>query len=244
VRNNLTQRIVKQQKQFIIILIAAALLLLVLLFVAYRNFAQKNRANQRIQTLLREVHHRIKNNLQMLVGLFNLQIESLGDEAAKQTLRENEARLTSMNLIHNSLYQHHDTNEIEMSAYVKKLLAHIKESFKTDGVTIALITNVEEIMLEADKAVAIGLIINELATNSLKYAFNGNSGTISLDMHLVNKTSLSLSLADNGKGLPPASANNSTSFGLKLVSLMVKQLGAAISVQSNRGTSYQISIPL
>jgi two-component sensor histidine kinase len=185
-KNSLDQKIVRQQRLSIIVLVVAAVLLLLLFVIAYNSFRVKNKANQRIQTLMRDMHHRVKNNLQILSGLFSMQIENLSDENTKIALRENEARLTSMNLIHNKLYLDNTTTKIEMNDYLTKLLNHIKDSF---GVykqrDVSLRIEVSTIMLEADKAVAIGLIANELATNAFKYAFTEAGGEIHLGLKLI-----------------------------------------------------------
>lgn len=243
VQNNMEAKSLSQQKQFNFILVIAATLLLVLFIIAYSNFRIKNNANQRIQILMRELHHRIKNNLQILAGLFSLQIESLTDENTKSALRENESRLTSMNLVHNKLYVDNTTTQIEMEEYLTKLLHHIKNSFggdKKNGVNLRI--EVDPIMLDADKAVAIGLIVNELATNAFKYAFDGRVGEIFIGLKQAGKSKLLLTLKDNGKGIADVHKENGVSFGLKLVNLMIRQLHSTMSLSNDNGTSYQITI--
>jgi two-component sensor histidine kinase len=242
-QNSLGQKIVKQQRVSIIVLIIAAFLLLLLFVIAYNSFRIKNKANLRIQTLMRDLHHRVKNNLQILSGLFAMQIENLSDENTKNALRENEARLTSMNLIHNKLYLDNTTTKIEMNDYLTKLLNHIKDSFagyKQSEVNLRI--EVGNIMLEADKAVAIGLIANELATNAFKYAFNEKGGEIHLGLKLIEKSKLLLTLADNGVGLKEESEDKPPSFGLRLVNLMARQLNSTLIVKSNPGVFYQMEI--
>lgn len=242
-KNSLDQKIVKQQRQSIIILVIAAVLLLLLFVIAYNSFRVKNKANQRIQTLMRDMHHRVKNNLQILSGLFSMQIENLSDENTKIALRENEARLTSMNLIHNKLYLDNTTTKIEMNDYLTKLLNHIKDSF---GVykqrDVSLRIEVSTIMLEADKAVAIGLIANELATNAFKYAFTEAGGEIHLGLKLIEKSKLLLTLCDNGVGLKEENKDRPPSFGLRLVNLMARQLNSTLIIKNNPGVFYQMEI--
>jgi len=243
VQNSLGQKIVKQQRLSITILIIASVLLLVLFVVAYNNFRMKNKANMRIQLLMRDLHHRVKNNLQILSGLFTMQIENLSDENTKIALRENEARLTSMNLIHNKLYLDNTTTKIEMNDYLTKLLNHIKDSFagyKQNEVNLRI--EVGNIMLEADKAVAIGLIANELATNAFKYAFADGGGEIHLALKLVEKSKLLLTLGDNGIGIKEENKNKAPSFGLRLVNLMARQLNSTLIIKNNPGVFYQMEI--
>jgi two-component sensor histidine kinase len=240
VQNKLQAKIVEQQRGSITVLIIAAVLSLLLFVIAYNNFRIKNKANKRIQTLMHDLHHRVKNNLQVLSGLFVMQIESLNDESAKNALRENETRLASMNLIHNKLYLEHATTQIEMRDYLEKLLKHIKDSFGGDNITLRV--DMDQIMLEADKAVAIGLIVNELATNAFKYAFDENGGEIYLALKQEGKSKLRMTLSDSGKGISDAHKQNETSFGLKLVNLMASQLSSALIKKSDKGTSYQMEI--
>lgn len=244
-KGELQQKINNQQHAYIIVLAFAAILLAILFVIAYNNFRKKNKANERIQTLMRDLHHRVKNNLQILQGLFSMQIDNLSDEKTKNALRENEARLTSMNLIHSRLYLDNTTTKIEMSDYLTKLLNHIKDSFSGYGQNeINLKIEVSNIMLEADKAVAIGLIANELTTNSFKYAFNGAGGEIHLALQLVEKSKILLTLGDNGVGLKPETKDKAPSFGLKLVNLMARQLNSTLVVKSNPGVFYQMEISI
>ena len=242
-QNTLQNKIVKQQKLSIIVLIIAAILLFMFFVIAYNSFRIKNKANQRIQTLMKDLHHRVKNNLQILSGLFTMQIESLSDEQSKAALRENETRLTSMNLIHHKLYHDHSTTQIEMKEYLTKLLQHIKASFGGDKAkNIELKIEISPLMLEADKAVAIGLIVNELATNAFKYAFDEKPGEIYLGIQKSGKSKIVLSLHDNGKGIPHVHKKDEVSFGLKLVNLMTRQLGAQMTFNTDNGTSYKFEI--
>lgn len=244
-KSELKDKIVTQQTMYIIVLGFAAVLLAVLFIIAYKNFQKKNKANQRIQTLMRDLHHRVKNNLQILQGLFSMQIDNLSDEKTKNALRENEARLTSMNLIHSRLYLDNTTTKIEMGDYLTKLLNHIKDSFGEYGQNeVNLKIEVSNIMLEADKAVAIGLIANELTTNSFKYAFNGAGGEIHLALQLIEKSKILLTLGDNGVGLKPENKDKAPSFGLKLVNLMARQLNSTLVVKSNPGVFYQMEISI
>lgn len=243
-QNTLQNKVVKQQRTSITILIISAALLIVLFAITYINFRAKQKANLRIQTLMRDLHHRVKNNLQILSGLFTMQIENLNDETTKNALRENEARLTSMNLIHNKLYLNNTTTKIEMSDYLTNLLTHIRDSFGSQKQNmIDLRIEVSNVMLEADKAVAIGLIANELATNAFKYAFNDQGGEIYLALKFVEKSKLLLTLCDNGIGIDDEkNKNKPPSFGLRLVNLMARQLNSTLVVTHNPGVSYQMEI--
>lgn len=246
IQSQLQKKIVNQQQGYIIVLLIAAVLLFSLFVIAYNNFRKKNKANQRIQTLMRDLHHRVKNNLQILSGMFSMQIENLNDENTKNALRENEARLTSMNLIHNKLYLDNTTTKIEMNDYLTNLLNHIKDSFggyRQNEINLRI--EVSNIMLEADKAVAIGLIANELTTNAFKYAFNGTKGgEIHLALQLIEKSKILLTLGDNGIGIKPENKSKAPSFGLKLVNLMARQLNSTLVVKTDPGVFYQMEISI
>jgi two-component sensor histidine kinase len=244
-QTKLQNKIVGQQKVSITILIIASVLLLVLFVIVYNNFRIKNDANRRIQTLMQDLHHRVKNNLQILSGLFTMQIESLNDESVKNALRENETRLASMNFVHNKLYLDHGNSQIEMREYLIKLMYHIKGSFGgANEEDINLRVDVDAVKLEADKAVAIGLIVNELATNAFKYAFDGSTGEIYLGLKQESRYKLLLYVSDNGKGINENISKKELSFGLKLVYLMAKQLNSTLVVTNANGTSYKMGIDI
>jgi len=243
-RGALEDKILNEQRLFIVVLIVAALLLMLLLVISYKSFKLKNRDNLRIQTLMKELHHRVKNNLQILSSLFAMQIDELNDEKTKNTLRENESRLLSMNFIHSKLYQDNSTSKIGMKDYLTRLLYHVKDSFGGDGKRIIdLNINIPDLDLEADQAVAVGLIVNELATNAFKYAFNENDGKIHLELN-KSKQKLTLIVNDNGKGFSNETFATTRSFGLKLVNLMVRQLGATITLKNENGSKIYYRNPL
>lgn len=242
--NGLQKKVVKQQNVLIIVLIIASVLMLVLFAVAYHNFRLKNKANQRIQTLMQDLHHRVKNNLQILSGLFSMQINELNDESTNNTLRENESRLTSMNLIHNKLYLDNTTTQIEMAEYLTNLLQHVKASFSgRTAQDINLRIEIDPIMMEADKAVAIGLIVNELATNAFKYAFTEIFDCeIYLGLKQHAKSKVLLTFSDNGGGIKRENQKSEPSFGLKLVGLMARQLNSTLVTRNDNGAFYQLQI--
>jgi two-component sensor histidine kinase len=148
-----------------------------------------------------------------------------------------------MNLIHNKLYLDHSTTQIEMQEYLTKLLHHIKDAFGGEKErNISLRIDVWPVMLDADKAVAIGLIVNELATNAFKYAFDGGGGEIYLCLKQESKSKLLFSLRDNGKGISDVHKKNGASFGIKLVNLMARQLNSTLIVKNDKGAFYQMEI--
>lgn len=243
-QNKLEHRVVNQQRLLILFLVISGVLLLFLLGAVYSNYKAKNLNNKRIQTLMQELHHRVKNNLQILSGLFMMQIESLDDEAAKNALRENESRLTSMNLIHHKLYRDQGTTTIEMPAYLHSLCQHIQSSFGEQHTQVLLQMDIDPVILHADKAVAVGLIVNELLTNSFKYAFPDHTGYIKLNLKKTGNHLLLLTLEDSGPGRDGADQTSGESFGLKIVRIMARQLDAELETDPQKTTHYRMSIKI
>jgi two-component sensor histidine kinase len=191
------------------------------------------------------MHHRIKNNLQVLSGLITLQMEGLEDEKTKDALRANESRLVAMNLIHSKLYSDHTLTLVEMNVYLTRLLYHISKSYGDwGGNPVHSHTEIDDISLDAEKAVAIGLIVNELVTNAYKYAFDGRGGNLYLEFKRIGKTKAGLCLRDDGKGFDSPLQQSGESFGLKLVNLMARQLGTALTVENQNGMYWKMEIEL
>jgi two-component sensor histidine kinase len=210
-----------------------------LFIIAYNSFRIKNKSNQRIQTLNLESNHRISNNLQLLSSIFTLQLSDSKNDSVRKTLIENDTRLTCMQLIHNKLYQDNTTTRIEMQEYLTNLLFHIRDAFGDNDINLRI--EVNKMMVEADKAISIGLIVNELTTNAIKYAFGENGGEIYLALKR-DKQKLLLILSDNGKGLKGGTTIEAKSFGLKLVNILTRQLNATLVVNHDYGLKYIIEI--
>jgi PAS domain S-box-containing protein len=156
------------------------------------------------EVLLKEIHHRVKNNLQVITSLLNLQSRGIKDEDSREMFKDSQARVKSMALIHEKLYRSDDLARIDFADYVRSLVNYLTQSFR-DGVTrVDIVHNVDNIHLSVDMAVPCGLIINELVSNSLKHAFGERSaGTIVIEFHSHNDSEMLLLVSDNGRGLPP-----------------------------------------
>lgn len=239
----LRNQVVNQQRYSILALVIAVVLMLLLLFLATKSYRQKTRDNLRIQNLMKELHHRVKNNLQILSGLFTLQLDEAADENVKISIRDNEMRLNSMNLIHQKLYFKESDTKIDIKEYLEQLMENIEISFNSKMKQITLVLEVEAATVEAEKVVPIGLIVNELATNAYKYAFKENGGEINIGFKRKSGNAFVLSVRDNGVGMvqPSADAKRS-SFGLKLVEMMAQQLGSVLIVKTNPGVAYHLEI--
>ncbi len=194
------------------------------------------------EILLQEVHHRVKNNLQVISSILNLQSSYVKDENSLNILRESQNRIKSMSFIHESLYQTRDFSRIEFSDYILSLSNNLIHSYSIDIGKIALKTKFEKVFLSLDQAIPCGLIINELVSNALKYAFPpGTYGEITLSIRDFEKI-IEIEIEDNGIGLPEGlDVSNSDSLGLQLVHTLIDQLDATIDVTSKDGTKYLIT---
>jgi len=195
------------------------------------------------EVLLREVHHRVKNNLQIIISLLNLQSRYIKDEIALTAFRESQNRVRAMALVHEKLYQSSDLTSIDLNNYLKFLGDHLFKFMDMSGKGITLTMDIQDIFLTIDAAVPIGLIINELISNSLKYAFpNGGIGEITLAIARQDHT-LTILFKDNGIGIPEDfDWRNVESLGLRLVCSLVEQLDGTIELDRRAGTAFTIIV--
>ncbi len=198
---------------------------------------------QEKEVLLQEVHHRVKNNLQVISSLLNLQSQYIEDQIVLEIFKESQQRIHSMSLIHEKLYRSENLASIDFGAYIRELAAFLLRSQKQSGQQISLSIHTDEVLLRIDTAVPCGLILNELVTNALKHAFpNGQSGEIRVELRAVNASWFQLIVADNGIGLPANFDFKATSsLGLYLINSLVKQLNGNINLNQNQGTEFKIS---
>ncbi len=192
--------------------------------------------------LLREVHHRVKNNLQIISSLLNLQISSIKDPQIAQLFRECQVRITSIALLHDTLHRSDNLSWIGMSEYMRTLIGHLFRSYGVDSTRIQVNLQLDEVEFDIDTGLTCGLILDELVSNCLKHAFNGHRRgciTISLQTHVDDTYSLRVS--DDGVGLPKDGVlNNPDSLGLELVGLMAEKLDGAVMLQSGHGTEWEV----
>lgn len=196
-------------------------------------------------TLLREVHHRVKNNMQILLGLLGLQIRDVDDDAAAEALRESKQRIHSMALIHEKLYDSDQLSQIDFSEYVDSLVDEIIRVQNYAGETISVETRVEPVNPAPGMIVNCGLIINELVTNSLQHGLS-DSGSGRITVRFTRTDSgYRLVVSDNGSGIDPGLMEENSSLGMKLVRrLVVDQLDGQLTIGSDDGTTTIITLPL
>ncbi len=195
--------------------------------------------------LLKEVHHRVKNNLQVISSLLNLQSGYIKDPVALQVFVESRNRVRSMALIHEKLYQSQDLSRIDFEDYIKTLSNGLLAGFAGKKSAIRIEVDVEKIMLPVDAAVPCGLIVNELVTNCFKYAFAPEAGgQIRISMKRSDDAHLHLSVSDDGVGFPKdLDFRNTESLGMQLVITLSEQLEGTIHLQNGVGTTFEISFP-
>jgi len=195
---------------------------------------------QKKDILLKEVYHRVKNNFSVVSSLINLQSNYIKDKQAQQTIKETYFRIQSMAIIHQQLYESEDLENINFEKYINSLTCTIYKSYVSDPSAILLETDIRDVALEVDLAIPIGLIINELMTNSIKYAFPPSykdKGKINISITNTNKNDIELKVQDNGVGLPADfSIDQTKSLGLILVKNLTKQINGRLSVKSEQGT--------
>lgn len=202
------------------------------------------------EILIKEIHHRVKNNLQVISSLLYLQSKSIENEEMLALFTESQGRVKSMALIHEKLYQGSDLANINFGEYIKNLASYLVNTYSVADRKIILNYQIEDAELDLDSAVPCGLIINELLTNSLKYAFPVNGGTvehpdfkpeIKIDFLPKDDNLFTLKIGDNGCGIPEDfDLSKAKSLGLKLVSSLVQQIGGTVEIEHNEGVTFNI----
>ena len=192
------------------------------------------------EVLIKEIHHRVKNNLQIISSLLKLQSGYIKDKEALEMLGESRNRIQSMAIVHQKLYQSKDLSKIDFSEYIRHLLAHLFQVYKVDNNTIALRIHAQNIKIGVDTAIPCGLIINELVSNSLKHAFpDGRKGNIEIEMKELNPGNFVLEVSDDGIGFPKElDFRNTLSLGLQLIITLAEQLDGTIDKQNVNGTRF------
>jgi len=200
-------------------------------------------ANHKNEMLLKEIHHRVKNNMQIISSILNLQSLFLEDKNLQEALNDCKNRVKSMGFIHEKLYSSGDFSQINMEDYVNTLSAEIFKSYRASTHQLTLEMDIENIKLDINQAIPTGLIINELLTNSIKYAFPHKKGHIKIKIKAVNGSIL-MWIKDDGIGFPTDfDIVKTETLGLQLVSSLVSQLEGTISLDKSKGTEFFIKFP-
>ncbi|MFP4642602.1 MAG: histidine kinase N-terminal 7TM domain-containing protein [Dehalococcoidia bacterium] len=217
-----------------------------------RDITERKQAEQQIrhaleekETLLREIHHRVKNNLQIVSSLLRRQGRQVQDDTLKQTLKESENRVLSMSLIHEKLYHSEDLANINFQEFIRTISRSLVRSFGTANVTLK--PDIEDIQLPVDTAIPCGMIVNELVSNALKYAFpEGQEGEVEIALHRIGDSEVELMVRDNGVGMPEdIDIRNTDTLGMDLVVMLAeKQLDGKLELDKSEGTEFRIRFPV
>ena len=232
-------------------LITLALVLCFLTLLLWRIYQQKRQiivqkdtideALREKETLLQEIHHRVKNNLQVISSLLRIQTNQTTDEGALAALREGQSRVNSMSLIHQDLYQHDNLKGIYMPDYIKKLTFNLLDTYQVSDQRIELTNNIDNLILDVDTVVPLGLIINELVTNAIKYAFpDDRIGTIDVSL-TRHEGHLLLAVTDNGVGMTDTPSDKDA-FGLGLIEAFANKLDADVVISNHNGMRVSLEI--
>lgn len=245
------QKELQQKKWENIFLVGGVILLLGLLTTLYRFYKDKNQQavllkhkNQQIETLIRELHHRVKNNLQVVSSLLSLQGNRLEDEKARMAMEEGKTRVDAMAMIHQKLYMDKELAAVDIEEYLKNLSNSLANSFGYGVENVNTRIHIPQRAMNIDMAVPIGLIVNELVTNAFKHAFkNISTPLITVSLEQKEGKMVELKIADNGNGLQSShELEKSGSFGMKLVETLVRQLNAEMHINRDKGTVFTIEI--
>jgi two-component sensor histidine kinase len=215
----------------------------------YNETKHKQRENSILQKIedteimLKEVHHRVKNNMQLIASLISLQTAYVEDKTSLDAFKSTLNRIKSMAIVHEKLYKSETLAKIDFHSYVKTLTSNLLATYRHTKQNISVEVEIADIHLNINTAIPCGLILNELITNCLKYAFIGrNHGEIKVSMILISGNVYRLIIQDNGVGLPLGiDINNTDSLGLKLVHTLTDQLHGEFSVETQNGTKFIIN---
>ncbi|PMP85953.1 MAG: histidine kinase, partial [Chloroflexus aggregans] len=208
--------------------------------------AQLRAALAEKELLLREVHHRVKNNLQIVSSLLRLQAENISDERVSAAVHDSQNRIRALALVHEQLYRSESLAHIDIGEYLQNIATSVWRSLSMRGSPIRLVSEViNGISINIDQAIALGLIVTELVSNSVKHAFPTGTaqGTISLRVRQENAV-LHVEVADNGIGMPPQINAGGGSLGMQLVHGLCRQIGATLSFGEGPGTTVVIKVPM
>jgi two-component sensor histidine kinase len=238
---------VKSQRFWLLAGVAGLLALLVAMFVLQNRRLQQQKKqiaqqSDRLQWMMKELHHRVKNNLQIVSSLLNLQSYRLKDEESISAIKESQLRVQAMSLMHQRLYQVDDVSMVNFKLYLDDLAETLMRAYGYGSDDFDLRIDVEKELLDVDTVMPMGLLVNEIITNAFKYAYKDVSRP-SLTIRLgAGDKQLKLEVADNGPGMVE-SGTNKNGFGKKLIAALTQQLKASYTVNVSNGTAYTFTIP-
>jgi two-component sensor histidine kinase len=255
-----TQQATLRQSNFMKkVTLAGILVMLVITGLVYSQYRNKQRRNKEIneknlaleqlvkdkEWLVKEIHHRVKNNFHIVASLLEIQSSYLKNKEALSAIKESQHRIHSMSIIHQKLYQSETLSTIHMPEYIYELVEYLRESYAIRG-NIGFSLQIDNIELNHASAITLGLILNEAITNSIKYAFaKADEGRICISLSHISDSQILLSIADNGRGLPTNfDSRIGTSMGMELLQGLTDDLGGSFSIETNNGTQIKVIFDL
>ncbi len=234
--------IIRKQKSIRNIFLLGFLFAALTGYLFYRSYVSKRNANKEKEVLLKEIHHRVKNNLQIISSLLSIQSEYVTDNKISGAVQESQSRVQAMALIHQLLYQEKNLTKINFSDYLKQLTSSLASIYQKEGSNVDVAIDAADSWFTIETSIPLGLIITELISNCYKYAFqNGNEGKIGIMLQPVSEKKYSLTISDNGKGLPKGTdIHASNSMGLKLVNILTGQLNGHLRYEHNNGAVFNV----
>ncbi len=258
-RNQAVEENLRQEKKLRHLLLAVLGIALLTALLLWNFYSQRKKLNQLLidknkkleetleenKFLVKEVHHRVKNNMQVVASLLNLQSRTISNDKAKEAIIASKSRIISMSLLHKNIYGDENLKSVNLQVYFSDLLDSLDNTYFVKGKDITIDSKVDLLNVELDMAVQLGLITTEIVSNAFKHAFTDkDSGIISVRLKQQNKM-LDLVIKDNGIGISKeATKNNSKSLGMRLIKSFAKKLKANLDINNENGTTYTIIIPL
>lgn len=200
-------------------------------------------ANERLEILMREVHHRVSNSLQMVSSFVSLQANQTADESARNALEATQSRIQAIAKVHHRLYTRDDLTTIDLDDYLATLVNDLRKSVDKDGRNIAIAFSADPIEVSPDEAVSVGVVVNELIGNATKYAFDGTMpGKIDIELERAG-TGYQLTVTDDGSGFDPAAKARGTGMGMRIMTAVTRSLGCKIEyVPAEKGTTVRFRV--
>lgn len=222
-------------------------------YIIYVDISKHKRSEEQMRSslvekevLIREIHHRVKNNLQIISSLLHIQAGKISNKELAAMFTDCQNRVKSIALIHEKLYQTNSFTRVDFGSYTRNLVYYLFRMFNVKSDKVSLRMNAENVFLPMDTAIPCGLIINELVTNSLKHAFNGDKQyEISIEIVYQSNNKFTLTVKDNGSGIPETvNFQKALTVGFNLINNLVKQLGGILEINSTEGTEFKITFSI
>jgi two-component sensor histidine kinase/Flp pilus assembly protein TadD len=226
------------------LLIGGAVLLGIIVLLIWNQFKMSQKGKEKVEMLLKELNHRVKNNLQILSSILTLQSQQLEDPTAIDAIKSSEGRINAMALIHRKLYGGEPGQPVNLKDYVGELVGYLAQTFGNRHRKIDLKLDLADVNLIVDKAIPLGLVLNELVTNAFKYALvDQPEPKLTVSLCLRHGVDLLIQIKDNGPGMGPQQDSNLPSFGLKMVNILMKELQGKMTIVNEAGTQIELLIP-